>query len=231
MGDQVLLAAQDITPIGDGNPFPTQYLTFTNDAPINVLSFSSLYDNGAMMFDDVHLAPGLRIPAQVVSELPTPGSSAAAQPPLQIVVIQGSYPLATNSFQLLLNGKNVAASATVTPTNNPAGVIISYSYPALPAGTNVVELILSDKNTPPIVIDTTYSFITLAPPSVTMAISQAAHTVTLTWPASATGFTLQETSALPSGWTNSTATVTVQGSLNTVNVTPTGNSKFYRLQQ
>jgi hypothetical protein len=55
--------------------------------------------------------------------------------------------------------------------------------------------------------------------------------VVITWPVSATGFVLQETSALPGGWTNSTATVTVQGSANVVDVTPTGKSKLYRLAQ
>jgi len=42
---------------------------------------------------------------------------------------------------------------------------------------------------------------------------------------------LQETSALPGGWTNSTATATVQGSQNMVDIAPTGKSKFYRLGQ
>jgi len=55
--------------------------------------------------------------------------------------------------------------------------------------------------------------------------------VVITWPVSATGFVLQETSALPGGWTNSTATVTVQGSQNVVDITPVGKSKFYRLAQ
>jgi hypothetical protein len=67
-------------------------------------------------------------------------------------------------------------------------------------------------------------------PLPTLTTSQSAGMVTITWPVSATGFLLQETSALPGGWTNSSATVTVQGSLNVVDITPTA-AKFYRLAQ
>ena len=52
----------------------------------------------------------------------------------------------------------------------------------------------------------------------------------IAWPVSAQGFVLQETSALPGGWTNSTAAVTVQGSSNVATITPTGE-KFYRLKK
>ncbi len=68
------------------------------------------------------------------------------------------------------------------------------------------------------------------PPPPKLSVSQSAGMVIITWPAFATGFVLQETSALPGGWTNSAATVTVQGSQNMVNVTPT-DMKFYRLKQ
>jgi hypothetical protein len=67
-------------------------------------------------------------------------------------------------------------------------------------------------------------------PQPTLSVSLSAGMVTITWPTSVTGFVLQETSALPGGWTNSTATVTVQGSLKVVGITPTGK-KFYRLAQ
>jgi hypothetical protein len=76
---------------------------------------------------------------------------------------------------------------------------------------------------------TNYLSVILQPPPA-LSVSQSAGMVIITWPVSATGFVLQETSALPGGWTNSTAAVTVQGSTNVVNITPTG-TKFYRLQQ
>jgi hypothetical protein len=67
--------------------------------------------------------------------------------------------------------------------------------------------------------------------SPTLSVSLSAGNVLITWPASAAGFVLQETSALPDGWTSSTAAVTVQGSLNAVSIPPTAKVKFYRLQQ
>ena len=128
-GSIPLLTAQTIEPVGAANPYPTQYLTFTNDATSNALTFTTEpVGDASLLLDDIHLVPGLRVP------------------------------------------------------------------------------------------------------QTTLTISQSAGMVTITWPVSATGFVLQETSALPGGWTNSTATVTVQGPLNVVDVTPTG-TKFYRLAQ
>lgn len=124
-----LLTGQVIDPVGDGNAYPTRYLTFTNDAPSNALTFTLRPGDGSFLLDDIHLKPGV-----------------------------------------------------------------------------------------------------WGPPRPTLSISQAAGAVNITWPVSATGFVLQETSALPGGWTNSTATVTVQGSLKVVDITPTGK-KFYRLAQ
>ena len=219
LGDLALLTAQTIDPVGNRNPYPMQYLTFTNDAESGALTFTTEpVGDASLLLDDIHLVPGLRIPPQVVSSL--------LQPALQFVIAQGSYPLDTTTLKLLLNGVNVAASATLTPTNNPPGLVVTYAYPTLPAGTNSVELIVSDKNTPPMTTDTKYSFVSLSPPA--LSVSQSAGMVVITWPVSATGFALQETSALPGGWTNSTATVTVQGPLNVVDITPTG-TKFYRL--
>ena len=228
-GDLTLLTAQTINPVGDDNSYPKQYLTFTNDAPSNMLSFANEpAPQNTFLLDDIHLVPGLRIPPQVVSESPTPGESSISQPPLQFVLTQGSYPFDTSTLKLLLNGVNVAANAAVTATNNPPGIIVTYAYPTLPLGSNTVELIVSDKNSPPFTINQTFSFVTLPPPA--LSVRQSAGMVIITWPVSATGFVLQETSALPGGWTNSTAAVTVQGSTNVVNITPTG-TKFYRLQQ
>ncbi len=127
-GSIPLLTGQALEPVGDDNSYLTQYLTFTNDAPSNVLTFTSHVTDGSFLLDDIRLAPGVRVP----------------QPKL--------------------------------------------------------------------------------------SVSLSAGMVTITWPTSATSFVLQETSALPGGWTNSTATVTVQPPLNVVAITPTGK-KFYRLAQ
>jgi hypothetical protein len=229
-GDQVLLTGQAITPVGDDNPYLTEYLTFTNDASSAGLMFvTHPVGDETLLLDAIHLAPGLRVPPQLVSESPTPGESSVLRPPLQFVIAQGSYPFDTNTLQLLLNGTNVATGATVTPTNNPPGIVVTYAYRTLPAGTNSVQLILSDKNSPPFTIATAYTFVTLALPALNVSLS--AGKVVVAWPVFATGFVLQETSALPGGWTNSAATATIQGPQKVVNVTPTGQPKFYRLAE
>jgi len=229
-GDIPLLTGQQVNPVGDDNPYVTQYLTFTNDSTSGVLGFAT-YNVGdtTTLLDNIRLAPGLRVPPQLVYESPAPGGNAASQPALQFVITQGSYPLDAGTLELLLNGANVAAKATVTTTNNPPGIVVTYAAPVLRPGTNSVELIVSDKNSPPMTLDTAYTFVALPPPA--LSVSQSGGLVIITWPVSATGYVLQETSALPGGWTNSTATATVQGSQNMVDIAPTGKSKFYRLGQ
>jgi hypothetical protein len=219
-GDIPLLTGQEVSTVGDDNPYFTQYLTFTNDAPSNVLGFATQnVGDTTTLLDNIKLVPGLRVPPQLVSSV--------LQPALQFVLAQGSYPFNTNTFQLLLDGANVASKSTVTTTTN--GIMITYAYSTLPAGTNTVELIVSDKNSPPMTIDAAYSLVTLPPTA--LSISLSAGMVVISWPVSATGFVLQETSAMPGGWTNSAAPVTVQGSQNVVDISPTGKSKFYRLEQ
>jgi hypothetical protein len=68
-------------------------------------------------------------------------------------------------------------------------------------------------------------------PSPPLSISRAAGKVLVTWPVSAQGFVLQETSDLPGGWANSAATVTEQGPSYVAESAPTGSSRFYRLTQ
>ncbi|MCX6902892.1 MAG: hypothetical protein NTW03_05340, partial [Verrucomicrobia bacterium] len=53
----------------------------------------------------------------------------------------------------------------------------------------------------------------------------------LSWPTSATGFALQETTVLPGAWTNSSSTAQVQGSDYVAVVSVLGRTKFYRLGQ
>ena len=171
-GDIPLVTGETLTAVGDSNPFLTEYLIFTNDAPSNVLGFASTaVGDASFLVSAIHLAPGVRIPPTIVSESPTPGESAVSQlsqAPLQFVLAQGSYPLNTSTLQLWLNGTNVAAGATVTTTTN--GITITYAYPILPPGTNTVELIVSDKNSPPMTINTTYNFITLPPPELVVSV-------------------------------------------------------------
>ena len=73
--------------------------------------------------------------------------------------------------------------------------------------------------------------LTLPPPQ--LAITPAGADVVLTWPVSATGFTLQSATNLvpPVVWiTNSPAPVIINGQ-NTVTNPVSGTQKFYRLSQ
>jgi hypothetical protein len=115
-GDLPLLTAATINPVGDGNPYLTQYVTFTNDAPSNPLSFTTEPVNSeSMMLDDIHLVPGVRLPPPPVL---TVSQSAG------MVVI--TWPVAASGFVLqetssLLGGwTNSAAAVTV---QGPANVV------------------------------------------------------------------------------------------------------------
>ena len=142
-----------------------------------------------------------------------------------------------------LNNFNVGANSPYAVTNTPAMEVDLACPPWLTNGLSAMATIVSPDGPlrvtslnwnsnrvylqlPPV---TNYLSVILQP-RPTLTISQSAGMVTITWPVSATGFVLQETSALPGGWTNSAATVAVQGPLNVVDVTPTG-TKFYRLAQ
>jgi hypothetical protein len=123
----------------------------------------------------------------------------------------------------------VTAKATLTPTTN--GVEITYANPTLLSGTNTVQLIASDQNTPPMSVQTEYSFVYVLPVPVLPALSFSLTNgqVMISWPTSATGFVLQQSPSLTGGWTNSTATVTVQGNNNVVDIVPAGKWMFFRL--
>jgi hypothetical protein len=67
-------------------------------------------------------------------------------------------------------------------------------------------------------------------PKATLAVTRAANgSIRVSWPTSATGWTLQETAALPAGWANSTATVTTEGTENVASLPADGAGRFLRL--
>lgn len=53
----------------------------------------------------------------------------------------------------------------------------------------------------------------------------------VSWPVSATGFVLQETNALPGGWADSTATISVSGDENVASIPASGAAKYFRLSK
>jgi hypothetical protein len=56
------------------------------------------------------------------------------------------------------------------------------------------------------------------------------NSLKISWPSTATGFVLQSTATLPTGWANDPAQVTIQGAESSVTITPSGNAKYYRLR-
>jgi hypothetical protein len=85
---------------------------------------------------------------------------------------------------------------------------------ANPTGLRVDNLVLSGATVPPPLTNT-----------------RSGSDIRIAWPASATGFVLEETTALPGGWGVSSAQVTVQGNENVAVITPIGIAKFFRLRK
>jgi len=67
------------------------------------------------------------------------------------------------------------------------------------------------------------------PPALT--VSRSGNDIRIAWLASQTGLVLQETAALPGGWRDSSASVTVEGNQNVALIGPTGTAMFYRLRE
>lgn len=140
-----------------------------------------------------------------------------------------------------LNNFNVSANSPYTITNTPP-MEVDLAQPAwLTNGLTAMATIVSPDGSLSVTSWTVNSnrvYLQLPPftnylsvilqPAPTLSASLSVGKVRIAWPVSASGFVLQETSALPGGWTNSTARVEVEGSLNVVDLTPT-SAKFYRL--
>lgn len=75
----------------------------------------------------------------------------------------------------------------------------------------------------------TLSGVTIPEQSPTLAVTVESGSLRIAWPSEATGYVLQETTALPGGWINSPAAINVEGNLNTANVELTGEGRFFRL--
>ncbi len=102
---------------------------------------------------------------------------------------------------VFLNGNQVAFGASTGAPTNPSGL-------------RVDDLVLSG--------------VTITQPPL-LSVARTGSDIQLAWPEGATGFVLEETSALPGGWTNSSASIMVQGNQKVAIIVPGGGAKFYRL--
>ena len=107
-----------------------------------------------------------------------------------------------------------AGSPFVTGVNTLDFVIVNGGAAANPTGLRVDDLIITGVTQRP-----------------NLTVARVGNNVRLAWPASATGFTLQETISLPGVWVNSADQGTVQGAEKVVTFPLSGPSKFYRLRQ
>jgi len=71
--------------------------------------------------------------------------------------------------------------------------------------------------------------VTSVPLAPALSIWPGEGSLRLSWPTSVTAFALQETEALPGGWTNAAAAIQIQDGANVALVPAADRSKFYRL--
>ena len=71
----------------------------------------------------------------------------------------------------------------------------------------------------------------IAPPAPQLNISKTGNSLTISWPATATGFILDTTTSLSSASWSKAGDPTVQGDLNVFTTTTSGTTRFYRLRQ
>jgi hypothetical protein len=132
---------------------------------------------------------------------------------------------------VFLNGNNVGFAGSgfgsLTPLSIPDGtgffvagmntldfVVNNGGAAANPSGLRVDDLVMTGVTLPPV-----------------LTVSLSSNNIQIAWPSGATNFVLQETAALPGGWTNSLAAVVVQGNQSVATITPGGGTKFYRLRK
>jgi hypothetical protein len=130
---------------------------------------------------------------------------------------------------VFLNGNDVSFGASgfgsLTALNIPDGTGFFV------AGLNTLDFVVSNGGAAANpsglrVDDVAFTGVTLPP---ALIVSPAGGGIQVAWLTNAVGFVLQETSVLPGSWTNSSASVAVQGNQNVATITPGGGAKFYRL--
>ena len=134
---------------------------------------------------------------------------------------------------IFLNGNPVTVEATLFTEYRALDIPAGSGFVA---GLNTLDVIVSNggaaANPTGLRLENlTLSGVTIPdePPSAT--VTEVDGQLQISWPVGATGFTLQETSSLPGGWTNSSATINVIGDQNVATIEVTGDARFFRLIQ
>jgi hypothetical protein len=224
--DEVLLE-DVIRPMGALNPYAAMYLPFTAASNEGVLriEISDAQPPGSdvsLLFDDVHLVPGTRIPPAILAS------------PVDQSVNVGS----TVTFEVVASGSNLSYQWRRGDTvlrddsriSGATGARLTLSkVGSADAGTYTV--LVSDGLG---VIGSDPAELTVegSPIEVSLDIQRLANgNVRLSWPTSAAGFVVQTTTALPGDWEDSNATVTTEGDRSVVLIAPTDSARYFRLLQ
>jgi hypothetical protein len=172
------------------------------------LSFSVAFDPAIVSF--VSATPG----AGTSGAMFRVNSTAAAAGKLGFALaLPGGQTLAAGTNQIVtlaFNPVNYSSTAPLVFTNSPASCSVS--------DVTANELSATYQNTAMAVWPM-------------LAIASAGGQITLSWPSSATNFTVQMTTDLNAGWTDAAGTPVTSGSTNSLTLPAPASTTFYRLCQ
>jgi len=163
----------------------------------------------------------------VTNLVPRPGSA-----PTGLIATPGvgQVSLNWNSVSTATGYKVKRATVTGGPYEivTPTITGTNYTDPGLTPG-NTYYYVISAVNSGGAGPDSAEAAATPTSPSLSILVTSGM--LRCTWPTSAIGFAFQESAFLTNGWTNSSASVQVQGGQNVAVVPMVGFAKFYRLAQ
>ncbi len=222
--DEVLFE-QVVTPAGGLNPYPSLYLPFTAAVSdgllrIEISGAEPAGSDVSLLFDDVHLVPGNRTPPVITDQPDSQTAHAGTTASFEVAASGANLRyLWRRGDQALRNGGRISGATTARLTLTGVTAEDAGTYTVLVSdGLGVVGSEPADLT------------VEGAPATISLAVSRLANgNVRLSWPASAAGFVLQSTPALPGGWADSNATVTTEGDQSVVLIAPTDQARFFRL--
>jgi hypothetical protein len=207
-------------------PFYQAFIPITPAADIAELQIAHVGINGdeTLLIDNIRILPGTRTPPSITKELADQTVSSGAT--VKFAVAASGTGLSYRWYQdgvLLADGGAISGVTTATLTISNAKLANAGTYSAIV--TDGVGVVGSS------------ALLTVEEPvitSVPLAVRLAAGKVVISWPATATGLTLQHTPTLPAAttsWTNESSPATQVGDNWEVQVTPSVSAQYYRLVQ
>ena len=139
----------------------------------------------------------------------------------------GTVPTLTASYSGFVNGDT--QSSLTTPPNTPPALSINGANTSVPGSYTITVSGASDPNYNISYVDGTLTVLAAAV-APTLTITRVGNSVTISWPDTA-GYNLQENSNLAAlaGWTASGYAVSASNGTNSITITPTTGTLFFRL--